>query len=69
MPERRNGNVCFLALAGDLGAAVGPAMVGGIAEAVGGNLKIGLLFASIFPAIMIIGLIILVKKFEKRKHS
>lgn len=58
----------FLALAGDLGAAVGPTMVGGIADAVGGNLKTGLLFATLFPALMILGLILLLKKFEKRKR-
>ena len=59
----------FLALAGDLGAAVGPSMVGGIADAVGGNLKTGLLFATLFPAIMIVGLILLLKKFGKQEHS
>lgn len=59
----------FLALAGDLGAAVGPSMVGGIADAVGGNLKTGLLFATLFPFIMIVGLILLLKKFGKREHS
>ena len=58
----------FLALAGDLGAAVGPTMVGGIADAVGGNLKTGLLFATLFPAIMIVGLILLLKRFGKREH-
>ena len=58
----------FLALAGDLGAAAGPTMVGGIADAVGGNLKTGLLFATLFPALMILGLILLVKKFEKHKR-
>ncbi len=58
----------FLALAGDLGAAAGPTMVGGIADAVGGNLKTGLLFATLFPALMILGLILLVKKFEKRER-
>lgn len=55
----------FLALAGDLGAMVSPAMVGGIADATGGNLKTGLLFATAFPIVMIIGLILLVKKFGK----
>ena len=55
----------FLALAGDLGAAVGPTMVGSIADAVGGNLKTGLLFATLFPALMILGLIVLLKKFKK----
>lgn len=58
----------FLALAGDLGAAIGPAMVGGIADAAGGNLKTGLLFASLFPTLMIFGLIVLVKKFGKHIH-
>lgn len=58
----------FLALAGDLGAAVGPSMVGSIADAVGGNLKTGLLFATLFPSIMIVGLILLLKKFGKQEH-
>ena len=55
----------FLALAGDLGAAIGPGMVGGIAEAVGGNLKTGLLFASVFPALLVVGLIILIKRTKR----
>jgi MFS-type transporter involved in bile tolerance (Atg22 family) len=55
----------FLALAGDLGATVSPAMVGAIADAVGGNLKTGLLFATVFPIILILGLILLVKKYGK----
>ena len=59
----------FLALAGDLGAAIGPAMVGGIAEVYKGNLKTGLLFATIFPIVMILGLIILLKKVNKKKDS
>ena len=59
----------FLALAGDLGATVSPTMVGAIADAVGGNLKTGLLFATIFPLIMILGLIILVCKSRKRKEK
>jgi len=57
----------FLALAGDLGATVSPAMVGGIADFVGGNLKAGLLFAVFFPIVMILGLILLVKKFGTHK--
>lgn len=49
----------FLALAGDLGATASPAMVGSLAEMAGGNLKTGLLTATIFPAILVIGLLIL----------
>ena len=59
----------FLALAGDLGATVSPAMVGGIADAVGGNLKTGLLFAIVFPVVMIVGLIILVKKAGRAENK
>jgi len=49
----------FLALAGDLGATVSPALVGSISEMVGGNLKMGLLFATVFPVILVAGLIAL----------
>ena len=49
----------FLALAGDLGGMVSPAMVGSISEMAGGNLKNGLLVATLFPIILVIGLIIL----------
>ncbi len=67
-PKGGTAMFAFLALAGDLGATVSPAMVGGIADAVGGNLKTGLLFATLFPIVMILGLILLVKKFRKRTH-
>ena len=55
----------FLALAGDFGAAVSPTMVGSISEAVGGNLKTGLLVATAFPAVLVCGLLILNIKFSK----
>lgn len=49
----------FLALAGDTGAMVSPAMVGSISEMAGGNLKTGLLAATLFPIVLVIGLIVL----------
>ena len=49
----------FLALAGDLGGMVSPAMVGSISEMAGGNLKTGLLVATVFPIILVVGLIVL----------
>ncbi len=67
-PKGGTAMFAFLALAGDLGAAVGPTMVGGIADAVGGDLKTGLLFATLFPIVMIIGLILLIKKFRRNHH-
>ena len=67
-PKGGTAMFAFLALAGDLGAAVGPTMVGGIADAAGGDLKTGLLFATLFPIVMIIGLILLIKKFRRNYH-
>lgn len=67
-PKGGTAMFAFLALAGDLGAAVGPTMVGEIAYAVGGDLKTGLLFATLFPIVMILGLILLIKKFRKNNH-
>ncbi len=55
----------FLALAGDLGATVSPAMVGTLSEMAGGNLKTGLLVATIFPVVLVFGLLILNKKVSK----
>ena len=51
----------FLALAGDLGAMTSPTLVGSLSEMVGGNLKFGLLVATVFPALLVIGLIVLNK--------
>ncbi len=55
----------FLALAGDLGATVSPAIVGKVAEAAGENLKTGLLAATLFPVCMTLGLLLLYNKSEK----
>lgn len=64
-PKGGTAMFAFLALAGDLGAAVGPTLVGTIAHSVGGNLKTGLLFATIFPIILVVALVILYTKRKK----
>ncbi|MCI8667296.1 MAG: MFS transporter [Dorea sp.] len=55
----------FLALAGDLGATVSPTMVGSISNMFGGNLKTGLFVATLFPLILILGLVVLNQKFNR----
>ena len=55
----------FLALAGDLGAMISPAMVGSLSEMAGGNLKTGLYVATIFPVVLVFGLLILKKNVDK----
>ena len=54
----------FLALAGDLGATVSPALVGSVSEMAGGNLKKGLLVAAVFPVVLAAGLMVL-KKWDR----
>ncbi len=58
----------FLALAGDLGGMVSPAMVGSISEAAGGNLKTGLLIATFFPAVLVCTLLIIKSKVGKKAN-
>lgn len=58
-PKGGTAMFAFLALAGDLGAMISPAMVGSLSELAGGNLKIGLFVATIFPIILVVGLLLL----------
>ncbi len=59
----------FLALAGDLGAMVSPAMVGSLSEMAGGDLKSGLLAATVFPMVLVLVLLILKKKVSKATNK
>lgn len=53
-PQGGTAMFALLALAGDIGCAIGPSTVGMISEHFGGNLKSGLLAAIAFPAILLI---------------
>jgi MFS-type transporter involved in bile tolerance (Atg22 family) len=54
----------LLALAGDLGCSAGPTLVGFVSDAVGGNLKAGILAAAVFPLVMVLCLVMGRKKKE-----
>ena len=56
---RRGGTAmfAFLALAGDVGCSGGPTYVGLLAGKFGDNLKMGILFAAVFPVLLLIGLL------------
>ena len=55
----------LMALAGDLGCSSGPSVVGFVANAFAGNLKIGILVAILFPIVMLFGLTRVVYKKEE----
>lgn len=54
----------LLALAGDLGGSMGPAVVGLFSGIANDNLKIGILSAIVFPILLIVGLVLL----KRQKH-
>lgn len=55
----------LLAMAGDLGGSVGPGIVGLVTQAANDNLKIGVLAGCVFPAVLVLSVLLLKRKREK----
>lgn len=62
MPKAGTALFAFLALAGDLGGALGPAVVGTVSQRASDDLKAGILAGILFPIVLIICTIFLNKK-------
>lgn len=60
-PKGGTAMFALLAMAGDLGGSIGPAIVGNVTEFFGNNLQKGLLFGCIFPIVLVISVTILKK--------
>ena len=60
----RGGTALFalLAMAGDLGGAFGPSLVGTVTQHAGDNLQTGMLVGCVFPLVLIITLVLLARK-------
>ena len=59
----------FFAMAGDIGGAIGPNIVGSISDIVGGNLQRGILWGGIFPLILVVAVIVFVYLGKKRQEE
>ena len=59
LPKGGTALFAFLALAGDLGAAAGPALVGNISQLLGGNIQAGIAAGLIFPALLVLTVLML----------
>ena len=57
-PKGGTAMFALLALAGDAGCSLGPAVVGFVSAALNDNLKLGMISATIFPFILLLGLIV-----------
>lgn len=55
----------LLAMAGDLGGAVGPGIVGLVTQSANDNLKIGVLAGCVFPAVLVLSVLLLRRKREE----
>ena len=65
MPKGGTAMFALLSLAGDIGCMTGPSAAGAISDAFAGNLQAGIAFALIFPAAMLIVLLIYREKEPK----
>ena len=59
LPEGGTALFALLAMAGDLGGAFGPSLVGAVTQQAGDNLQAGMLAGSVFPLILIVALLLL----------
>ena len=65
LPQGGTALFALLAMAGDLGGAFGPSLVGAATQRAGDDLRIGMLAGSIFPLILIAALLLFGRKARK----
>ena len=65
LPQGGTALFAMLAMAGDLGGAFGPSLVGAATQRAGDDLRIGMLAGSIFPLILIAALLLFGRKARK----
>ena len=65
LPQGGTALFALLAMAGDLGGAFGPSLVGAATQRAGDDLRIGMLAGSIFPLVLIAALLLFGRKARK----
>lgn len=69
MPEGGTAMFALLAMAGDLGGAFGPSLVGNITQNAGNDLRKGMMVGCIFPLVLIVSLLLLKNAGPLRKDT
>ena len=67
LPSGGTAMFALLALAGDMGASMGPALVGTVSQIAGDNLQAGILAGAGFPAVLAL-CVLLVRKWRRGKR-
>ena len=62
LPQGGTAMFALLAMAGDLGGAFGPGLVGAVTQRAGDNMQTGMLAGSIFPLVLILSLLLISRK-------
>ena len=62
LPQGGTALFALLAMAGDLGGAFGPGLVGAVTQQAGDNMQTGMLAGSIFPLVLILALLLISRK-------
>ena len=65
LPQGGTAMFALLAMAGDLGGAFGPSLVGAVTQQAGERLQTGMLVASVFPLILVVVLLLLRRRESK----
>lgn len=65
LPKGGTAMFAFLALAGDLGGSIGPAIVGNVSQSAGEDLQAGVLAGLGFPVVLVICVLIARKKYKQ----
>ena len=59
----------LLALFGDFGCMIGPSIAGSVADAFGGNIKLSFVISAIFPTILLVSIIYLIRYSKKQRKA
>ena len=65
IPKGGTALFALLAMAGDLGGAFGPSLVGAVTQQAQDSLRSGILAGSVFPLVLVIALVLLCRRTEK----
>ena len=68
LPTGGTAMFALLALAGDLGGALGPAIIGNVSQSAGNNLQAGVLAGIGFPLVLVISVFFIRKKYKKNDN-
>ena len=69
LPRGGTALFAFLAMAGDLGGAFGPSLVGTVSQQAGDSLQTGMLAGCVFPLVLIVSLLLIGRSAAKQRNA